>query len=205
MSEQPKVKKSKINWTADKIMSTSALIIALVSLFALFYQLSLAHEENELTRKQQSASVLPYLQFESIYNVRAFSIQLVNKGVGPAFIKSVSFKIKDSITFDNSTNALLYIMKEKVNNGEAIGYTGSMTIKKNTVVQPSEKIRVFEVSSNGKENLSGVKNFKNHINNTPPQFTIVYEDVYGNQWELSNKKSKEDFQFLTPTLIKKAD
>lgn len=205
MSEQPKVKKSKINWTADKIMSTSALIIALVSLFALFYQLSLAHEENELTRKQQSASVLPYLQFESIYNVRAFSIQLVNKGVGPAFIKSVSFKIKDSITFDNSTNALLYIMKEKVNNGEAIGYTGSMTIKKNTVVQPSEKIRVFEVSSNDKENLSGVKNFKNHINNTPPQFTIVYEDVYGNQWELSNKKSKEDFQFLTPTLIKKAD
>lgn len=205
MSEETNAKKWKINWSAEKVMSISALFISAISLFALFYQLNLAREENELIRKQQSASVLPYLQFENIYNVRAFSVQLVNKGVGPAFIKSVSFTIKDSITFDNSTNALLHIVKEKVNNGEIIGYTGSMTIKKNTVVQPSEKIRVFEVSTNNKENFSGIKSFKDHINNTPPQFTIVYEDVYGNQWELTNKNNKQDFQFLTPTLIKKTD
>ncbi|WP_422107947.1 hypothetical protein [Winogradskyella sp.] len=193
--------KKRINWSTEKIMSTSALFISVISLIALLYQSYLAREDNKLTQKQQSASVLPYLQFENIYNVRAFSIHLVNKGVGPAFIKRVSFSINDSIQFDNSTSALLHLMKEKVSKGDSINYSGSMTITKNTVIQPSENIRVFEVSSKSNGDVSGVKNFKNHINKTPPSFSIVYEDVYGNQWELSNKENKNDFQFLTPSKV----
>ena len=205
MSEEIEKPKRKINWTTDKIMSTSALLVSVISVLALLYQLSLAREENELIRKQQSASVLPYLQFENVYNVSAFSIYLTNKGVGPAFVKSVSFSINDSIQFDNSTSALLYIMKMKISEGDSINYAGSMTITKNTVVQPSENIRVFEISSKSSDDFSGVNSFKNHIDNTPPSFSVVYEDVYGNQWELSNKESKERFQYLTPSQIKEIE
>lgn len=205
MSEETEVKRKKINWTADKIMSTSALVIALVSLIALFYQLRLAHEENELIRKQQSASVIPYLQFENIYSVRSFRIQMVNKGVGPAFIKNVSFILNDTLTFDDSTNALLHIMREEIDKSDLVNYNGSMTVKKNTVIQPSESVRVFGISSKSNDDFSGVENFKNYMNNTPPVFTLTYEDVYGNQWKLSNKENQQDFQFLTPILIKKAE
>lgn len=55
-----KVKK-KITWTTDKIMSTSALFISVLSLVGLMYQSYLAREENKLIQMQQSASVLPYL------------------------------------------------------------------------------------------------------------------------------------------------
>ncbi|MDT7832943.1 hypothetical protein RQM59_11165 [Flavobacteriaceae bacterium S356] len=205
MSEEIKSKRWEVKWSAEKVMSISALFISAISLFALFYQLNLGREENELTRKQQSASVLPYLQFENVYNVRAFSIHLINKGVGPAFIKEVSFVLNDSVQFDNSTDALLYKMKERVAIGDSISYTGSMTITKNTVVQPSENIRVFEISSKDKDDYSGVKNFKNQMNKTPPAFTIIYEDIYGHRWELSNKNNEQGFQYLTPVQIKKAD
>jgi len=205
MSEESEIKRKKINWSAEKVMSISALFVSAISLFALFYQLSLAREENELIRKQQSASVLPYLQFESIYSVRTFRIQMVNKGVGPAFLKKVSFTINDSLHFDNSTNVLLHIMKKEVNQSDLINYNGSMTIKENTVIQSSESIRVFEISTKSTDDFSGVENFKNYMNNTPPLFSLIYEDVYGNQWELTNKENKQDFQFLTPTLLKKAE
>lgn len=205
MSEESEIKRKKINWSAEKVMSISALFVSAISLFALFYQLSLAREENELIRKQQSASVLPYLQFESIYSVRTFRIQMVNKGVGPAFLKKVSFTINDSLHFDNSTNVLLHIMKKEVNQSDLINYNGSMTIKENTVIQSSESIRVFEISAKSTDDFSGVENFKNYMNNTPPLFSLIYEDVYGNQWELTNKENKQDFQFLTPTLLKKAE
>ena len=203
MSEKVKTKKWEINWSAEKIMSISALCISVISVIALFYQLSLAREENELIRKQQSASVIPYLQFENIYNVRAFSIHLINKGVGPAFIKKVSFMTKDSVKFDNSTSALLHIVREKNSKDHLISYSGSITVKENTVLQSGESIRVFEISSTSNDVLTGVENFKNHMNNTPPEFSILYEDVYGNQWELTNKNNRQDFQFLTPTLVKK--
>ena len=205
MSEESEIKRKKINWSAEKVMSISALFVSAISLFALFYQLSLAREENELIRKQQSASVLPYLQFESIYSVRTFRIQMVNKGVGPAFLKKVSFTINDSLHFDNSTNVLLHIMKKEVNQSDLINYNGSMTIKENTVIQSSESIRVFEISAKSTDDFSGVENFKNYMNNTPPLFSLIYEDVYGNQWELTNKENKQDFQFLTPTLLKKEE
>ena len=206
MSEETEEKpRSGIHWTSEKIMSISALFVSAISLFALFYQLNLAHEENELIRKQQSASVIPYLQFENIYSVRTFRIHLVNKGVGPSFIKKVSFSLHDTINFDNSTSALLHIMKKEVDKNNLIGYNGSNTIKKNTVLQAGESIRVFEISTKSNDDFSGVENFKNFMNNTPPKFTLIYEDIYGNQWKLSNEEGREDFQFLTPTQIKKVE
>ena len=43
----PKKKKIKITWTTDKIMSTSALFISVLSLVGLMYQSYLAREENK--------------------------------------------------------------------------------------------------------------------------------------------------------------
>ena len=51
MSEETEQKTSrKIRWTSEKIMSISALFVSAISLFALFYQLNLAREENEFDR-----------------------------------------------------------------------------------------------------------------------------------------------------------
>ena len=102
---KPKKKKIKITWTTDKIMSTSALFISVLSLVGLMYQSYLAREENKLIQMQQSASVLPYLnQWYSEYD-NSFKLILGNKGVEPAFIKDVRIILDSTKTFDN-TNTL---------------------------------------------------------------------------------------------------
>ena len=85
-------------WNADKIISLSAFVVSIATLLALMYQIRLSGEQNELAqrqqelvRKQQYASVLPYLELQTGTNVgdRLFEFLLYNNGVGPAFIEEV--------------------------------------------------------------------------------------------------------------------
>ena len=85
-------------WNADKIISLSAFVVSIATLLALMYQIRLSGEQNELAqrqqeliRKQQYASVLPYLELRIGTNNgnRLFEFMLYNNGVGPAFIEEV--------------------------------------------------------------------------------------------------------------------
>ena len=85
-------------WNADKIISLSAFVVSIATLLALMYQISLSGEQNELAqrqqelvRKQQYASVLPYLELRIGTNNgnRLFEFMLYSNGVGPAFIEEV--------------------------------------------------------------------------------------------------------------------
>jgi len=84
-------------WNTDKIVSLSAMAIALFTLVVLVYQSNMLHLQNELTVKQQKASVLPYLQFGDGFSSEEYQIVIENKGLGPAFIKGLYVKKKDSV------------------------------------------------------------------------------------------------------------
>lgn len=181
MEEQSEMRTTrwKINWTTEKIMSSSALFISVISLIALLYQSYLAREENKLNQMQQSASVLPHLnQWYSDYNDQ-FKIIIGNKGVGPAFIKEVEFKLDSINTFDNSAALIQHIFRNK-KVLDSVTYIQS-TIVKGFVLPANDYINVIEVS--GKDNIN---RFKQVMATTPIQFKIVYEDVYGTRWMLSN-------------------
>ncbi|MBO6607023.1 hypothetical protein [Psychroserpens sp.] len=181
-------RKWKVNWTTDKIMSTSALFISVISLIALLYQSYLAREENKLNQMQQSASVLPHLnQWFSDYNDE-FKIIIGNKGVGPAFIKEVEFKLDSTNTFNNSKDLIKYIFRNK-KILESVPYVQS-TIVKGFVLPANDFINVIEVS--GQDNIN---RFKQVMASTPIIFKIVYEDVYGTRWMLSNTEGETNIPF----------
>lgn len=80
----------RINWTSDKIMSTSALFISVILLIALLYQSYLAREENRLNQRQQSANVLPYLsqlyseyddKFKSVFESKIIDFEIIYENV----------------------------------------------------------------------------------------------------------------------------
>ncbi|MFY0603410.1 MAG: hypothetical protein JXQ93_05640 [Flavobacteriaceae bacterium] len=179
MPEEIEQKKSKINWTADKIMSTSALVIALVSLIALFYQLSLAHEENELIRKQQSASVLPHLN-QWFSNLGGYKIIFGNKGVGPAFIKEVSFKLNDSLEYKNTDHLFEKVKKliPELNKYPVI----TSTFKSGTVLPANQTIEILNLKTKEAEIL-----FKNFFRKNKITYRVIYADIYGSKWMLSNE------------------
>lgn len=186
---QPKYKRWHINWTSDKIMSTSALFISVISLIALLYQSYLAREENELIQKQQSASVLPYLnQWYSNQN-GTFKLIFGNKGVGPAFITSVEITLESSQTFDNSDDFFTEIFKNSPTL-DTIPYVRS-TLIKGLVLPANESINVIEIQ--GQQNIN---TFREVFESRNMSFKIEYEDVYGSRWILSDKNESEHVPIL---------
>lgn len=172
-------KKWQINWTSDKIMSTSALFISVISLIALLYQSYLAREENKLIQKQQSASVLPYLnQWYSEYN-DSFKLIIGNKGVGPAFVKKVKIVLDSTKTFNNTSTFFNEIFKT-THGLDTIPYVTS-TLISGFVLPANEDIKIIEI-----EEKNNIDTFKQIFNSLNISFAITYEDVYGTSWLLTN-------------------
>ena len=69
-------------WSTDTIVSISAILISLGTFISIIYQ-------NRLIQKQQSASVLPYLEIWNSQDIDRYQLVLMNNGIGPAFIRDV--------------------------------------------------------------------------------------------------------------------
>lgn len=186
---KPKLKKIRITWTTDKIMSTSALFISVLSLVGLMYQSYLAREENKLIQKQQSASVLPYLhQWYSEYEDN-YRLIIGNKGVGPAFIKHVEITLDSTKIFDNSNDLFDEILRT-TEGFDTIPHNMSNLVT-GFVLPANQDISLIVIEQ--KQNIDA---FKNVLNERQIDFKIVYEDVYGSKWQLSNSNENN-----VPTLI----
>ena len=81
-----------MKWDTDRIVSISAMLVGLGSLFIVLYQTALISE-------QQKASVLPYLMIAYNSSSEGAYLALRNVGLGPAKIERVSIQ-HDGKTFD---------------------------------------------------------------------------------------------------------
>jgi hypothetical protein len=73
-------------WSADKIVSFSAIFISLCTLIIFIYQ-------TNLIQKQQSASVMPFVElYSSGVDTGEYKLVLTNNGTGPAFIRGLKIK-----------------------------------------------------------------------------------------------------------------
>ena len=81
----------------DRIVSVSAMVVGIGSLFVILYQ-------THLTRQAQHASVLPYLMISLYSNDQGIHIVLRNTGIGPALVEGARIRYKgrtiDSDPFD---------------------------------------------------------------------------------------------------------
>jgi hypothetical protein len=78
-------------WSTDRIVSLSAIVVGVCSLFITVYQ-------TYLTREAQSASVLPYLAFGITSTNDGAYLTLRNDGVGPARLESVRIHFQGQTT-----------------------------------------------------------------------------------------------------------
>ena len=177
----------KIRWTSEKVMSISALFVSAISLFALFYQLNLAREENELIQKQQSASVLPHLSQWFSQTNDGFKVIFGNKGVGPAFIKEVKLELKDTI-FYNTDNLLNYLTQKLYSKDSIIVNASTSTFSKGFVLPANETIEIVHIKDPKEAQI-----FRSYLQTVELDYTILYADVYGAEWTLSNKNSDSSY------------
>jgi hypothetical protein len=78
-----------MRFNTDRVVSLSAMIVGLGSLFIIVYQTA-------LLREQQAASALPYLMIGIMANGEQTYVVARNTGVGPALIEDVVVRYRGS-------------------------------------------------------------------------------------------------------------
>ena len=172
----------------NRIMGMAAIFISVLSMVAVIYQSYLAREDNELTRIQQSASVLPYLDYYYSDLGAEYKFVIENKGVGPAFIKDLKLKgfdlEKEDTVFFSSSNRFLDFLGEKSSFLDSIP-TVNNSFYSNLLLSPGEKRAFFVFSF---ENKNQKNKFRKEYYKYYAGYEIIYEDVYANKWILDSKR-----------------
>lgn len=172
-SKEPEFKRERKVLKAEMIVALSAIFISVMTLFVYMYQ---AH----IMRQQQHASVWPYLEWAMEVSVNnEMHIAVINKGVGPAIIKSNSIKL-DGASIANARELLYRLME-----GNMDSLSASITDIDTTVIAPGEEVHLLEIADR-----SGKRKFDPELYYRI-QYEICYCSVYGDCWTSIRKKVVE--------------
>lgn len=162
------------NMNTDRILSITAIVVALGTLFVIVYQ-------THLTRQAQRATVLPYLQMGFSFDANYASIQLMNSGVGPALIDEIRI-VNEGDVFEGDPSAFLSQRGLDLSN---------MNLHIDMVLPgmliPAEQITEMlgVYSPQDKTNLIDIFNVVGNEESTDGAIIeISYSSVYGEQWTI---------------------
>jgi hypothetical protein len=164
--EESQTKKSpaKRSFSTEFMVAMGAIMISLATLAVYIYQA-------KIMQSQQHTSVWPYIEWTmTVSSVDGIYLSVVNKGVGPAIIKSTELYMDGKLVGSSKD------MINKLTNGkmDSIGLF-TQTIDKR-VISPGEELRLFHMS--GKRLLNTeFGNFFERI-----KYKIRYESIYGDCW-----------------------
>ncbi len=173
--------KTKIN--SDRVLSITAFIISIATLIALMYQSNLVGEQNEMMQKEQYASVMPYLSMRFMGNEEdnRFDLLLNNDGVGPAFIKEINIRYKDSLYQMSIIEFYTNILKIENNNNVKILRSD---IGKATVLPANKNISLLTFYTNQNEAFELLGAF----GTMDATIEITYASIYDQKWKMKNLK-----------------
>jgi hypothetical protein len=132
-TDQPEVSPAKNSRSAFKtefIVALAAIVVSVMTMLVYIYQA-------KIMREQQHTSVWPYLEW-IMSTGQGFSITVINKGVGPAIIKSTSFKL-DGKPLNGVDELLTGIF------GNIDSLSRSEIAIDNRVIAPSEQLEIFNI------------------------------------------------------------
>lgn len=176
---------------ADRIVSVSAIIVSVATLIMILYQ-------TNLVRKEQKASVMPYLKISfsnsSINGAPYQQIQLTNKGLGPAKIELVQI-VTPGDTLD--MNPLQYF-RTRIQDSVYKKVMMADMVTPGRMIAPQEFIVMLRFSNEQGENLI-INNFKFPqdysgfipVNNSSSLvLQITYSSVYGDRWTVRSDEQQ---------------
>lgn len=154
--------------SADRVVSLTAIIVSLGTLFTIVYQ-------TQLIRKQQYASVLPYIEMWNSNRGDSYSYMLFNNGIGPAFVKEVKVHYGDSTVVGDLAFFTYHVIKP-VDSVKNYSYSN---IKAGGLIPAGKKIDLISVSNDSVNAAILRKWFSkgDHI-----QVEVIYESVYKERW-----------------------
>ncbi|MEO0423624.1 MAG: hypothetical protein AAF184_14900 [Pseudomonadota bacterium] len=136
----------------DMLVATLAIAVSLAALFVSVLEVNVMRAEVRLMRAQERAAVWPYLDLGISYDSDGFSIEVANKGVGPALIKHVAVTDARGQGFTGWPSILDALLP--ANHG--LTWSNYLTSGlAGTVLSPQEEVRAFRFPANGANNAGG--------------------------------------------------
>jgi hypothetical protein len=176
--------KPKPKWRFDIIISVCAMLVSMGTFATFLYQTKIIQEDSK-------ASVYPHVEIERRYGSHDdphFSLIAKNVGIGPAFLKSMEIKYKDSVYFSKSHDGNLPIvfLREILPSDDKFPFLGvGGTIP---MVIPAGEKEVF-LTLNSKK-FEDMKLLVEIFDNA--KIKICYSSVYKDYWIVEKWKQPEE-------------
>ncbi|MCU0353564.1 MAG: hypothetical protein MUD08_07490 [Cytophagales bacterium] len=165
-------------FNADRLIGISAFIISLGTFAIYIYEASLMRQQAELTRKQQFASVLPYLMTGISYPGKgSFKLVLVNKGLGPAFVKEIRL-IYDGKKYEGDPHGFYVRFIQPKDTSFGFMYTN---VTPGRVIPAGEMIELIAIQDDPHSQQKAGEWFGSQ----KAKLEIVYASVYDEKWKLT--------------------
>ena len=163
MSNSPSKDKTINKLKPELLLAVLAVLISFSTLFVYLYQSS-------LMRTQQKMSVWPHITFAPSWSSDYLSLNLTNKGIGPAIIKNVKIEVNE-----NQVDGVQEIMKY-VPDSLKSEFTYS-SLWRGQVIMAGESIQFFENNDPGT-----IKYLLELFENGKTKIEICYCSVYDDCW-----------------------
>lgn len=161
---------------ADRLLAILAFIVSVSTLYVFFYQTS-------LMKKQQYASVLPYLSVGNSGANKDYGFVLTNNGIGPAFIDEINIHYKDSVYRNIDINNFFEkVIRKEDTIFNSVNVTHS-TIRKGMLVPHNQAIYMIKLSKKAKDFKIKHYKLRDWLNNKV-KIEIKYSSVYKEKWHL---------------------
>ncbi len=173
--------KRKFKWNSEKILGLSAMGISFITLVIFIYQ-------TNLMRRQNSLSVLPYLQISISDNAAAssYSLALLNHGVGPAIIESVQ------ITYDNKhynlkehNDYFIDFLRAAEPTLDSLVSFSSSTTERGMAIPPGASYPVLSVNNSGKD-YHLLKFHLEKMLSDGLEYEVIYKNIQDEKWSINN-------------------
>ncbi len=163
---------AKRNWSADRIVSISAIIISLSTLIVFIYQ-------TRLMAEQQRLSVMPYVTF-GLRNTGGpnFTLFLSNDGIGPAFIESTKVFYQDTV-YDMDFPNFLY---SEIDGMDSIRNVFHSNINPGQLLPAGRIVDILQVD-NSMENANKLLHL---LDTLDCRAEIIYQSAYKERWLLTS-------------------
>ncbi len=174
--------KRKFKISADRLLAILAFVISVCTLYVFFYQTS-------LMKKQQFASVLPYLAIGNTQIEGDYSFILENNGIGPAFIDEINIHYNDSIYRNMDINDFfteVIAKQDTMLNSMSITHS---TISKGMLIPEKDTKYMLRLNRNTKDFRKKHYQLRNWLNNKI-KLEIKYSSIYGEKWKIVYQEIK---------------
>ncbi|PWN06725.1 hypothetical protein [Rhodohalobacter mucosus] len=158
--------------SSEMFIAVFAIVISLSTLFVYIYQ-------SNLMKQQQKMSVWPHLTIGPSVSEDAFTLRMMNQGIGPAIIETVQLT-HDGDPLDGIQD-LMTIVPDSLQS--AFSYSSLWT---GQVIMAGEPVDLFSVSSSGAAGFLAGELGAGRI-----LLEVCYSSVYGDTWVTNGLQVEE--------------